>query len=38
MSATTLRALGAAVVLLLEAARGLAAQPASWPDSFVAPT
>ena len=35
MSATTLRALGAAVVLLLEAARGLAAQPSSWPDSFV---
>jgi hypothetical protein len=34
MSAT-LRALGAAVLLLLEAARGLAAQPAPWPDSFV---
>jgi hypothetical protein len=35
MSAMTVRGLAAAVLLLLEAARGLAAQPASWPDSFV---
>jgi hypothetical protein len=35
MSAMTVRGLVAAVLLLLEAARALAAQPASWPDSFV---
>jgi hypothetical protein len=35
MSAMTVRGLAAAALLLLEAARGLAAQPASWPDSFV---
>jgi chorismate-pyruvate lyase len=36
MSATTLRALGATVALLLSVVVARAAQPASWPNSFVA--
>src|SRR5580700_11652426 len=36
MSATTLRALGAMVALLLSVVVARAAQPASWPNSFVA--